>query len=235
LRPGMVDCMLSGCDHSLLEDPAMHRTLALLAASLALLVTPVEADVVTIDFSSLDAQSGQTITSFDSQGFRVQDTGGMTIVGSSDPAYLGQTGVIPFANNHIGGFLQIFMPASYPADFQLNSVSINVGPANGVSQDMDIQGIAYFAAGSPVTIQEWNQTITGITTLDMPVNQQATLVTFTAANASAFAFTQVTSITIDFTPSSPPPPSVPEPSSVVLAGLGAIGILGLTARCRSRR
>lgn len=203
--------------------------LRLAAIAVLLCCAPARGDIVTISFGSLDGRSGQSITSYDSGGFRVQDVDGMTIVGSASSAYLGKTGLVPVADPATGGELEIFMPAGYPADFRLNSVSIAVGPADGVSQDIDIQGIAHSAVNGPVAVQEWRQTIAGITTLDFPVDQRANLVTFEAVNASAFAFAQVTGVTIDFTPE---PPEVPEPSGLALLGIGcAFAIRRRPASC----
>ena len=119
------------------------------------------ADDVTIAFDSLAAEDGQTITTFSSQGFTVEEVGGMTVVGPSNPAYAGAVGLIPSS----GDYLEIYVTPN-PGQFgvttyDLSDITVTFASATGPSNPQNI--IEYVDAkyyyGMPVAgdiAADWN-------------------------------------------------------------------------------
>jgi hypothetical protein len=110
------------------------------------------------------------------------------------------------------------------------SISVQVAPADGISQDITLNAAALvFPGGDAVASQDWSQTIDGSAIFTLDVNQQTSLIEFDSPDA----FPQFTSVTINYTPTAQGGGGVvPEPASAVLAGLGVIGVATLIRRPR---
>jgi PEP-CTERM motif len=216
----------------------MHRTLALLAASLAMLSASARGDSVTVDFSSLAPftmapyMGGLFSGTFAMTPFEL-DADNVYIVGPNQAGYAGSIGVLPV----------------YSPFFGINGVALEnggntgPGPANPVYVTSISATFApdtsdvldwFVAIGAPSNSHTtWDTSISGIKTETfdlggaMPIQEFQSVAAFGAAGSDNGA--QILSITVNYKPI---PVSVPEPASVVLAGLGLIAVVGLTRRSR---
>lgn len=199
----------------------MRRKLAAIAFVLGLAATAAHAESVTITFSSLASQGGQTLTNFDAgAGVTVHDPNGFLVVGPSSPGYAGQVGIV--------GAFDEEMVITLP---MLDSIT-----------DFTV---TYAAHGGTGVVEEWQaadflnrpfqlgflrgSTAGGAVNLTGTVDQQGGSQLFlTPAYGDQ---SQILAITLDFTL---PVVQAPEPSGLLMGAIG-LGAVAATSRVRRRR
>ena len=198
---------------------------------------------VTIAFDSLAAEDGQTITTFSSQGFTVEEVGGMTVVGPSNPAYAGAVGLIPSS----GDYVEIYVTPN-PGQFgfttyDLSDITVTFASATGPSNPQNISEYvdAKYYYGMPVAGDiaadwNWQGTVAGPTAFTGSVLADTSQYDQPVSNLFIHDLlgrptAQILSITLDVD-IAPTSSSVPEPSSLLTL---ALGIGGISLACAARR